>query len=219
MMVLTNGVLCDDSRAEIKSIVSGIEMTYLGIGIGLYLCGFEDLFPTMIWNSNPYFLSETLSNLTNESMSESLNAVPEKKIDRMVKEKKFSASYKEMTKRICNIPSKYETTLRNVRFGDVTDGPDALSKIGNINDSKYDLGVDGSFGHYSILFIILYLCRREADENGKVIDEFITEEVLCDGRMLNGKVFSPILKLGSHEIDGILAEVDRTVTQEYLDNL
>ena len=53
MMVLTNGVLFDESRAEIKSIVSGIEMTYLGIGIGLYLCGFEDLFPTMIWNSNP----------------------------------------------------------------------------------------------------------------------------------------------------------------------
>ena len=202
MMVLTNGVLCDESRAEIKSIVSGIEMTYLGIGIGLYLCGFEDLFPTMIWNSNPYFLSETLSNLTNESMSESLNAVPEKKIDRMVKEKKFSASYKEMTKRICNIPSKYETTLRNVRFGDVTDGPDALSKIGNINDSKYDLGVDGGFTDYAILFIILYLCRGEKDENERVIDESITEQVLMYGKEVNGETFSPVLKLGDKEING-----------------
>ena len=203
MMILTNGVLCNESRLEIKSIVSGIEMTYLGIGIGLYLCGFEDLFPTMIWNSNPVQLSETLMNLTNASTSGNLNAVPMKKIDGTIMDQQFEKSFVEMTKRICSIPSIYETTLSSVRFNDATDGPDALSKIGDINSSKYDLGVDGAFGNYSILFIILYLCRGEMDEYDRVIDKFITEEVLMYGKEVDGEKFSPILKLGDKEINGV----------------
>ena len=202
MMVFTNGVLCGDSRAEIKSIVSGIEMTYLGIGIGLYLCGFEDLFPTMIWNSNPTRLSETLMNLTTASVTTNPNAVPEKKIDGMIWNGTFDKTYVELTKTICNIPSIYETTLSSVRFNDETDGKDAMKKISDINDSRYDLGVDGAFGNYSILFIILYLCRGEKDENGIVIDEFITEEVLRIGKVVKGERFSPILKLGDRMING-----------------
>ena len=202
MMILTNGVLCNESRFEIKSIVCGIEMTYLGIGIGLYLCGFEDLFPTMIWNSNPIHLSETILNLSNPSTSGNFNAVPEKSIDGMIWNGTFKKTYSEMTERICSIPSIYETTLSSVRFNDATDGKDAMKRIGDINDSKYDLGVDGAFGHYTILFIILYLCRGEKDDNGRVIDEFITEEVLRNGKTVQGSRFSPILKLGDKIING-----------------
>ena len=202
MMVLTNGVLCDDSRAEIKSIVSGIEMTYLGIGIGLYLCGFEDLFPTMIWNSNPIQLSETLMNLTNASISGNQNAVPERKIDSRMMNGTFVKSFAEATQRICKIPSIYETTLNSVRLNDITD-KDKFIKKGEINDSKYDLGKDGAFGHYSILFIILYLCRGDKDDNGKVIDEFITDEVLRNGKEVDGETFSPIAKLGPRIVNGI----------------
>ena len=202
MMILTNGVLCNESRLEIKSIVSGIEMTYLGIGIGLYLCGFEDLFPTMIWNSNPIHLSETIMNLSNSSTSGNLNAVQEKSIDGMILNGTFEKTFAEVTKRICNVPSIYETTLSSVRFKDATDGKDAMKRIDDINDSKYDLGVDGAFGHYSILFIILYLCRGEKDDNGNVIDEFITEEVLRNGKTVQGNRFSPILKLGDKIING-----------------
>ena len=202
MMVLTNGVLCDDSRAEIKSIVSGIDMTYLGIGIGLYLCGFEDLFPTMIWNSNPIQLSETLMNLTTASMKGNQNAVPEKQIDKLIMNGVFDKAYAEITERICSIRSIYETTLSNVRFADETDGPDAMSKIGDINDSKYDLGVDGGFKDYSILFIILYLCRGKKDEYGKVIDQSITDQVLRNGQIVKNVQYSPILKLGDKVING-----------------
>ena len=202
MMVLTNGVLCNDSRAEIKSIVSGIEMTYLGIGIGLYLCGFEELFPTMIWNSNPIQLSETIMNLTTASMKGNLNAVPEKQIDKMIMNGTFDKIYVDITERICNIPSIYETTLSNVRFADETDGPDAMTRIGYIYDSKYDLGVDGGFKDYTILFIILYLCRGEKDENGKVIDQSITDEVLRNGQVVKNVQYSPILKLGDKVVNG-----------------
>ena len=203
MMILTNGVLCNESRLEIKSIVSGIEMTYLGIGIGLYLCGFEDLFPTMIWNSNPNHLSETLMNLTNASMSENLNAVPEKSIDGMIWNVTADQIYQDVIHSICNISSIYESALKNVRFVDTTDEKDSFEQIGDIYDSKYDLGVDGSFKEYSILFIILYLCRGIKDDEGKVIDEFITDEVLRNGIVVNEAKFSPILKLGQKEINGV----------------
>ena len=203
IMVLTNGVLCDESRAEIKSIVSGIEMTYLGIGIGLYLCGFEDLFPTMIWNSNPIQLSETLMNLTNASINGKQNAVPVKRIDNFIMNGKFDKAYDEMIKRICDIPSMYEMALSNVRFVDKTDGIHAMKKIGDINNSLYDLGIDGAFKDYSILFIILYLCRGIKDENGNVIDEYITEDVLKNGKVINGKRFSPVIKLGDKVVNGI----------------
>ena len=202
MLVLTNGVLCDDARSEIKSIVSGIEMMYLGIGIGSYLCGFEDLFPTMVWNSNPIRLSETLLNITNPVPNSNLNAIPKKQIDGLILNGTFTTSFSDMTKNICNIPSIYETTLSSVRFDDQTDGPDGLKPIDDINSSKHDLGVDGAFGHYSILFIILYLCRGEKDERGNVIDPDITEDILRNGKEVNGEQFSPVLKLGNRIVDG-----------------
>ena len=201
-MVLTNGVLCNESREEIKSIVSGIEMTYLGIGLGLYLCGFEDLFPTMIWNSNPNQLSETMMNLTIASINGNQNAVPEKKIDEMLMNGTFDLTYDHMIQRIIDIPSIYEAALSNVRFVDKTDGEDTMEKIGNIDDSRYDLGIDGAFKDYSILFIILYLCRGKRDENDNVIDEYITEDVLRNGKVANEAIFSPVLKLGDKIVNG-----------------
>ena len=181
MMVLTNGVLCDESREEIKSIVSGVEMTYLGIGIGLYLCGFEDLFPTVIWNSNPIQLSETLMNLTNASISGNQNAVPEKQIDDLILNGTFDKAYPDFIESICNIESDFQTILRSDK---PVDEPDR------------------SYKQYSILFIILYLCRGEKDESGNVVDELITEETLRNGTERKGQKCSPLLKLGDKEIDG-----------------
>lgn len=203
MMVLTNGVLCSDSRMEIKSIVSGVEMTYLGIGIGLYLCGFEDLFPTMIWNSNPAQLSETLMNMTDISLKGSPNAVPEQQIGKEIMNGTFEKTFAEMTLRICNILSIYEATLSSIRFDIGPNGWNNNKDIDIINDSKYDLGRDGAFGSYSILFIVLYLCRGEKDEQGKVIDEFITDEVLKYGKEVKGNRFSPVAKLGKTIINDI----------------
>ena len=74
--------------------------------------------------------------------------------------------------------------------------------IKDINDNRYDLGLDGAFTEYSILFIILYLCRGIKDENGKVIDEYITEDVLINGKDINGKRYSPIMKLGKNKNSG-----------------
>lgn len=202
IMVLTNGVLCHESRLKIKSIVSGIEMRYFGIGIGLYLSGFDDLFPTMIWSSNPAQLSETIMNLTNATPSGNLNAVPEHPIDEYILNSTFNKTFAEIIQNICSIQSIYEITLSNMRFADKTDEPNSLEKIDDINDSKYDLGVDGGFKDFSILFIILYLCRGERDENGKVIDEYITDEVLKNGQVINNVRYSPIMKLGNIEING-----------------
>ena len=74
--------------------------------------------------------------------------------------------------------------------------------IKDINDNRYDLGLDGAFTEYSILFIILYLCRGIKDENGKVIDEYITEDVLINGKDINGKRYSPVMKLGKNKNSG-----------------
>ena len=101
----------------------------------------------MIWNSNPIRLSETLLNLNKESMNGDSNAIPEQPIDEMMLNATPERSYVETIHKICGIPSIYETTLSQIRFVDETDGQDAISKIDDINDSKYDLGVDGAFGH------------------------------------------------------------------------
>ena len=157
----------------------------------------------MIWNSNPNHLSETLMNLGTASIKGSQNAVPEKKIDELIMNGAFDLTYGEMIQRICNIPSICETTSSNDPFRDKTNGEVFISKIGNIDDNRHDLGIDGAFKDYSILFIILYLCRGKKDANGKVIDEYITEDVLKNGRVINGRRFSPILKLGDKKINGI----------------
>ena len=151
---------------------------------------------------NPIRLSETLLNITNPVPNRNLNAIPKKQINGLILSGTFKVSFSSMTKNICNIPSIYETTLSSVRFDDQTDGPDALKKIGDINSSKHDLGVDGAFGHYSILFIILYLCRGEKDERGNVIDPDITEDILRNGKEVKGEQFSPIMKLGNRIVDG-----------------
>ena len=183
MIVLTNGVLCNESRYEIKSIVSGIEMTYFGIGIGLYLCGFEDLFPTMIWNSNPLQPSETLSNLSTALTSENLNATPEQPLDDIIMNGSFDKTYVDIINYISSTESDFSTTLNYDRF---------------VDEEKK------SYKKYTILFIVLYLCREEKDDTGNIIDESITEEILRNGNVRSGKRCSPILTLGNKIIDGKL---------------
>ena len=178
-------------------------MTYLGIGIGLYLCGFEDLFPTMIWNSNPLRLSESLLHLTSASINGNPNSVPDIKIDEMIMNETFNRKYDKLTQQLFNIPSIYEATLSYFRFKDETEDTGAIPMNCDISDNRHDLGIDGAFKDYSILFIILYLCRGIKDENGKVIDEYITEDVLKNGKVIDGRRFSPIMKLGDMKINGI----------------
>ena len=70
-------------------------------------------------------------------------------------------------------------------------------------ESKNDLKMERSEKGYNILFIILYLCRGKKDANGKVIDEYITEDVLKNGRVINGKRSSPVIKLGDTAVNGM----------------
>ncbi|KAK8832630.1 hypothetical protein WA577_004889 [Blastocystis sp. JDR] len=196
MMVCTNGVLCKETREEVRSIVSTFEMSYVGVGIGSYLCGFHDLFPSMIWHANPLRLSDVIASKDDASRSTSVYGVEEKKADSVLLTKKNGLYYDEMVKKISDVPSEYELEMKDVRIDDVTDRKNG-SKIGDVeNNSQYDLGADGGFTDYTILFVVLYLCRGEKDSDGSVIDEDITEEVLINGKEVNGERFSPVLKLG-----------------------
>ena len=196
MMVCTNGVLCKETREEVRSIVSTFEMSYVGVGIGSYLCGFHDLFPSMIWHANPLRLSDVIASKDDASRSTSVYGVEEKKAGSMLLTKENGLYYDEMVKKISDVPSEYELEMKDVRIDDVTEGKDG-SKIGDVeNNSQYDLGADGGFTDYTILFVVLYLCRGEKDSDGSVIDEDITEEVLTNGKEVNGDRFSPVLKLG-----------------------
>ena len=65
-----------------------------------------------------------------------------------------------------------------------------------------DFGSEDSFNDYSILFVILYLCRGNTDGNGSVIDEDITEETLVNGMEVNGERISPVLMMGSTTRNG-----------------
>ncbi|KAK8821700.1 hypothetical protein WA556_002147 [Blastocystis sp. ATCC 50177/Nand II] len=195
MMVCTNGVLCKETREEVRSIVSTFEMSYVGVGIGSYLCGFHDLFPSMIWHANPLRLSDVIASKDDASRSTSVYGVEEKKVDSVLLTKKNGLYYDDMVKMICDVQSEYELEMKDVRIDDVTEGMDG-SIIGVIeNKRQYDLGADGGFTDYTILFVVLYLCRGEKDSDGSVIDEDITEEVLVNGKEVNEERFSPVLKL------------------------
>ncbi|KAK8822399.1 hypothetical protein WA577_005562 [Blastocystis sp. JDR] len=196
MMVCTNGVLCKETREEVRSIVSTFEMSYVGVGIGSYLCGFHDLFPSMIWHANPLRLSDVIASKDDASRTTSVYGVEEKKVDSVLLTKKNGLHYYDMVKTICDVQSGYKLEIKTIRMDDVTDRMDG-SIIGVIeNNRQYDLGADGGFTDYTILFVVLYLCRGEKDSDGSVIDEDITEEVLVNGKEVNGKRFSPVLKLG-----------------------
>ncbi|KAM7456229.1 hypothetical protein BLSTO_03018, partial [Blastocystis sp. subtype 1] len=184
MMVCTNGVLCKETREEVRSIVNTFEMSYVGVGIGSYLCGFHDLFPSMIWHANPLRLSDVIASKDDASRSTSVYGVEEKKVDSVLLTKKNGLYYDEMVKRISDVQSEYELEVKDIRIDDVTEGKDGR------------IIADGGFTDYTILFVVLYLCRGEKDSDGSVIDEDITEEVLVNGKEVNGKRFSPVLKLG-----------------------
>ncbi|KAM7454191.1 hypothetical protein BLSTO_05054 [Blastocystis sp. subtype 1] len=195
-MVCTNGVLCKETREEVRSIVSTFEMSYVGVGIGSYLCGFHDLFPSMIWHANPLRLSDVIASKDDASRSTSVYGVEEKKADSVLLTKKNGLYFDDMVKKICDVQSMVEADLVNININDVTEGKDG-SKISDIeSNSKYDLGLDGGFTDYTILFVVLYLFRGEKDKDGSVIDEDITEDVLVKGKEVNGEQFSPVLKLG-----------------------
>ena len=194
MMVCTNGVLCKETREEIQSVVSTFEMNYVGIGIGSYLCGFYDLFPSMIWHSNPLRLSDVIASKDDASKTRDMYGVVEKKADASILSKKGNLHYNEVVEKITNVPSEYELQMKDVRVDDATENG---VRIGDIDsNNKYDLGADGGFSEYTVLFVILYLCRNERDGDGKIIDESITEEVLVNGKEVKGERFSPVLKLG-----------------------
>ncbi|KAM7454618.1 hypothetical protein BLSTO_04623 [Blastocystis sp. subtype 1] len=183
MMVCTNGVLCKETREEVRSIVSTFEMSYVGVGIGSYLCGFHDLFPSMIWHANPLRLSDVIASKDDASRSTSVYGVEEKEVDSVLLTKKNGLYYGEMVEKISDFPSEYELEMKDVR-------------IARLVTSRTTLGADGGFTDYTILFVVLYLCRGEKDSDGSVIDEDITEEVLVNGKEVNGDRFSPVLKLG-----------------------
>ena len=195
MIVLTNGVVSEAARNEIRAIVHGVEMTYIGIGLGQYLNGFKDLFPTMLWSANPALLNQAIMNISNPSdKAEVCYAVPEHEITPEIKEMKHATCFDDMVKNISAIASTYEIALSKNRILDKTES--GSMEVGQYNSSVNDLGEDGGFGEYTILFVILYLRRSdEKDENGKIQDEFITEDVLRYGKDPI-KPFSPVIKLG-----------------------
>ena len=64
MLVLTNGVVVESSRNRIQEVIHSVDLRYVGIGIGSYLCGFDSYLPEMVWNSNPFQLGESLKRLS-----------------------------------------------------------------------------------------------------------------------------------------------------------
>lgn len=64
MLVLTNGVVVESSRNRIQEVIHSVDLRYVGIGIGSYLCGFDSCLPEMVWNSNPFQLGESLKRLS-----------------------------------------------------------------------------------------------------------------------------------------------------------
>ena len=198
MLILTNGVMCDKTREMIHSTVHSVEMSYIGIGLGQYLNGFDDLFPTMLWSANPLLLNQAIMNISNPSFkAETCYAVPEHTITSEMKEMKHIICYKEMVKDITAIESTYEIVLSKNRILDKTESGNM--EVGEYNSSQNDLGEDGAFSEFTILFVILYLCRSdERDDDGKIQDEFITENVLRYGKDSDNP-FSPVVKLGQQK--------------------
>ena len=195
LLVLTNGVVSEAARDDIRATVHGVEVTYIGVGLGQYLNGFKDLFPTMLWSANPALLNQAIMNISNPSEKVgTCYAVPEHKITPEMMEMKHATCYDEMVKDISAIASTYEIALSKNRILDKTDS--GSMEVGQYNSSQNDLGEDGGFGEYTILFVILYLRRSdEKDDDGKIQDEFITEDVLRYGKD-SSNPFSPIIKLG-----------------------
>ena len=117
MMVCTNGVLCKETREEVRSIVSTFEMSYVGVGIGSYLCGFHDLFPSMIWHANPLRLSDVIASKDDASRSTSVYGVEEKKADSVLLTKKNGLYYDDMVKTICDVQSMVEAGNKDYSHG------------------------------------------------------------------------------------------------------
>ena len=137
-------------------------------------------------------------NISNPSFkAETCYAVPEHTITSEMKEMKHIICYKEMVKDITAIESTYEIVLSKNRILDKTESGNM--EVDEYNSSQNDLGEDGAFSEFTILFVILYLCRSdERDDDGKIQDEFITENVLCYGKDSDNP-FSPVVKLGQQK--------------------
>ncbi len=180
MFVLTNGTR-EPMKKLIRDSLQIYPCTIIGVGIGTVLQDYQNIYPKFIWSRDPNRIRDAILNLhrdikcnpaqSNIRELERLNSNSMKVVK--------SNYYGPLVERIYNEYGIYE--LRAMYFN-VNKTSDAC--INNIssesNDSSDDLGKDGAFTEYSILFVILYL-HRTNDPKYKDTDKEITMDVFMKG--------------------------------------
>ncbi|KAK8809840.1 hypothetical protein WA158_000783 [Blastocystis sp. Blastoise] len=181
--VFTDSIPCSNQQKEIKNIIMSNECTYIGIGIGYTITDFNDIFPTFIWSQDIHKLSNAIDNIyqpTNSTESQSVY-ITNPDIYRNISETKFNVKFNnKIIEEIIKMDSIYERRNRFINVEETEDG--AYKNLFNNSNSSYDLGKDGAFTPWSILFIILYLHRPGSyNEKGELIDIEVNENSLLKG--------------------------------------
>lgn len=193
--VFTNHLTLGDTRMKMKLLIQSSNCKTVGIGVGYSLFDVRSVFPSFLWSSNPSQLHRAVAYSHHKSLNPYYRSnlafmkCNENDKYRCVKEE-FRIFNREYVKAITEIYSAYE--FRALFINALQTRDENINMLtADCTSSEFDLGVDGAFKDFHVLFIILCEYRNIKGVDGKIIDSGITRQILEMG--VNGE--SPIKKL------------------------
>ncbi|KAK8789876.1 hypothetical protein WA158_006656 [Blastocystis sp. Blastoise] len=193
--VFTDGISCEIARKEIKNVIISSETSFIGIGIGYSIVDYENIFPSFIWCSDIHQLPTALENMHTPTTNP--NTICNYMCDTIYYENLLENKFNDVfhpadIKRIIDEFGEYQ---RRAKFLDFYSGNNnnyrivKLEKDENFDDSSDDLGRDGAFDQFNVLFVVLYTARpNNIDEQGNQVDPDVTVDNLKKGPVAKLKV-------------------------------
>ena len=180
LFVLTNGVRNEEQQNLIKRLIySYNRCEVFAVGLGLYCQSYMNIFPIFVWCSNMNHLSQCIMNNKKSTNNQICQTQYKSSANEMMDIYDHTVSLNISPFISQTIQTQYsEIDIRSKFFNH----DNIYLADHNIDGNEHDLGVDGSFKDFRILFIILYTTRKSnIDEDNKQKDIDITQENLRNG--------------------------------------
>ncbi|KAK8805704.1 hypothetical protein WA158_002360 [Blastocystis sp. Blastoise] len=195
--VFTDGISCEIARKEIKNVIISSETSFIGIGIGYSIVDYENIFPSFIWCSDIHQLPTALENMHTPTTNP--NTICNYMCDTIYYENLLKNKFNDVfhpadINKVMDIYGEYQKLRRREKFLNMNsnknnNGGGKLDDDENGDDSRDDLGRDGAFDQFNVLFVVLYTARpNNIDEQGNQVDPDVTVDNLKKGPVAKLKV-------------------------------
>ncbi|KAK8807361.1 hypothetical protein WA158_004120 [Blastocystis sp. Blastoise] len=192
--VFTDGISCEIARKEIKNVIISSETSFIGIGIGYSIVDYENIFPSFIWCSDIHQLPTALENMHTPTTNP--NTICNYMCDTIYYENLLNNKFNDVfhpadIKKVIDEFGEYQRRAKflNMNSNKKNNNGDGVDDDENGDNSSDDLGRDGAFDQFNVLFVVLYTARpNNIDEEGNQVDPDVTVDNLKKGPVAKLKV-------------------------------